>query len=419
KRMVDFPLLPRLSRILLEASFNFLDVTNAILIIISFLSAKSPFLYPPGEEIESRKAQKKLASKGGDFFSWINIFIKYQKDKKRDEFCRKYYLDMRSMNEVLNVHAQLTSMMYEKGYSIGYNLDNEKIAVCICTGLKQYICVKSTKKLNTYKSITENGIRIHPGSYLYSQNPDWIVAGEIVNTGRTYARTAVALSEKMIKSKFLEVYNDIMGKSAENKKIIKEKATFAKTREVVEETQINLCGKYFDIIAEKKEKIVIVPYHIIVQLKNQKEKVLKHNFTNINARLIYKDTVVLKDKFKSLVQYFDKIDLDNGINLKFPRTPLFLYPNDWNNIYNYLNLILRPTKVSHKSSKIGFLALRFLGENNFEYYLEKDFFCAIEESLNAIEKIFDNEVTAWNEKEKRVIEEIHHKLNNLSEEMDV
>ncbi|HOV12786.1 MAG TPA: ATP-dependent RNA helicase, partial [Spirochaetota bacterium] len=69
KKMVDFPLLPRLGRILLEASLNYPDVTNAILIIISFLSAKSPFLYPPGEEIESRQAQKKLASKGGDFFS--------------------------------------------------------------------------------------------------------------------------------------------------------------------------------------------------------------------------------------------------------------------------------------------------------------------------------------------------------------
>ena len=77
KMMVDFPLMPRLARILLEGMLVYPDVLYNVLIVIAFLSAKKPFLYPRGEEIESQRAQKKLYVKGGDFFTWINVFYKY------------------------------------------------------------------------------------------------------------------------------------------------------------------------------------------------------------------------------------------------------------------------------------------------------------------------------------------------------
>ena len=234
-----------------------------------------------------------------------------------------------------------------------------------------------------------------------------------------HIRTAIALNENIVKTNFTDVYDQITGKKTDKKKFKKEEATFVKTREPLPDTKITICDKYFDIITEKKEKIALVPYNIIIQLKNQKERVLKYNFSNIRAKLLYKDKVILKDKLKSLVQYFDKIDLENGVNTKFPKTPLLYYPDDWNNLFASLNLLLKPTQVSHKSNKIGFLSLRNLGENNYEYYLEKDFFVAIEETLTSIEAIFDNDVVAWNDKEKKVIETVHHKLNKLSEEMDV
>jgi ATP-dependent helicase HrpA len=419
KKMVDFPLAPRLSRILLEAATNCTSVTNSILIIISFLSAKSPFLYPAGEEIESRKAQKKLSSKGGDFFSWINLFFRYEKAKDKEKFAAEFYLDIRSLNEIMNIHDQLTSMMKDRGYSIGTDLDYDQIVICICTGLKQYICQKESKKKNTYHSVTEKDIRIHPGSYLYNDVPEWIVGGEIVNTGRTYIRTATMVTEKLIKSQFSDVYSLITKRRPLiNKKTLREETTYVKTRSV-EETRIMICDKYFDIIKEKNDKIVNVPYSVIIQLKDRKEKILKQDFGNFRAKLVYKDRIILKDKLKSLVQYFDKIDLDTGLNQHYPRNRFFSYPDDWIDIFRYASVILKPTIPASNAKKTGFLTLRFLGENNYEYYLEKDFFTAIEESLGAIEKLFDSEIPAWNETEKPVLEAIHHKLNKLSEEMEV
>jgi len=418
KKMVDFPLLPRLSRILLEAVIKNPSVSNAILVIISFLSAKSPFLYPPGEEIESRKAQKKLASKGGDFFSWINVFFKYEKARDREKFCKEFYLDFRTLNEIVNIHTQLTSMMNERGYQIGFDLNPDKIVICICSGLKQYICKREKKKSNTYHSVTEKEIRIHPGSYIYGENPEWIVGGEIVNTGRTYVRTAALVNEKIIEKFFSDVYNLITKNKTEPRRASREGASFLKTN-IPEETRVIILDKYFDIIKEKNEKVVIVPYHILIQLKQKKERILHQDFGSIKAKLFYKDKLVLKDKLKSLVQYFDKIDLENGFNQKYPKNESFLYPDDWVHIFHFIPMLIKPTLPSFKSNYSGFLALRSLGENNYEYYLEKDFFTAIEGSLSSLEILFDSEIPAWNEKEKSVMESIHHKLSNLSEEMEV
>jgi ATP-dependent helicase HrpA len=418
KRMVDFPLAPRLSRILLEAVLKLPDVTNAVLIIISFLSAKGPFLYPPGEEIESRKAQKKLASKGGDFFSWLNLFFKYQKNKDKEKFCKEFYLDFRSMNEIMNIHTQLTSMMTERGYQNGYDLNSENIVLCICSGLKQYICQKENKKTNSYHSVTEKEIRIHPGSYLYGEAPEWIVGGEIVNTGRTYVRTAVMISEKQVKTFFNDIYSQITRKKPEQRKYVRDEATAVRTR-IHEDNKVTILDKYFDIIKERNERVAIIPYHILIQLKPKKELILHQDFSNLKAKLYFKDKLIVKDKLKSLVQYFDKIDLDNGLNQKYPKNETLLYPDDWNEIYRYIPLLLKPTVQSFKGNKTGFLALRSLGENSYEFYLEKDFFSAIEETFNSMEVLFDSEIPAWNDKEKSVMEAIHHKLSNLSEEMEV
>jgi len=177
--------------------------------------------------------------------------------------------------------------------------------------------------------------------------------------------------------------------------------------------------KYFDIVKEKNERIVYVPYNIIIQLKPLKAKLLGIDVGNIKAKLIYKDKVILKDKFKSLIKYFDKIDLDTGLNQRYPKNESLLYPNDWVEMFKFITLLMKPTLENQKSRKTGFLTFRCVDESSFEFFLEHDFFCSLEESLHSMEKLFDSEIPAWTDSEKKVLEAIHHKLNKLSEEMDL
>lgn len=418
KKMVDFPLEPRLSRILLESVQKYPEVSNNILIIIAFLSTRSPFLFPQGEEIESRKAQKKLSVKGGDFFSWINLFFEYQKSRNKEEFCEKYYIDLRHMNEIINIHSQLSDMLIEKNFSIRNKLFHENILICICSGLKQYICKKDKKRRNTYFSMTETDIRIHPGSYLFNEIPEWIIGGEIVNTGRTYIRTASVINEKIISSYFNDVYKLISKKPPILKKPDKDKKVLY-TKKKQEINKIYLLDKYFEIHSDRKGNFVNVPYHIIIQLKHKKENILSKDLSRIRAKLTFRDKIVLKDSFASLLHYFDKIDLDNGLNLKWPKSQSFLYPDDWDGLYRYIKLLLKPTLPKNDSKHTGFLTLRSFEDNLYQYYLERDYFIALENALENLDKIFDSEITAWNEKEKEVMEKVYHKLLSLSEEMEI
>ena len=77
KLMVEFPLEPRISRIIIEAIMKYPNVIEESLIAASFLSANSPFLLPPGEEMEARKAHHNFRDIQGDFVSYLNIFKGY------------------------------------------------------------------------------------------------------------------------------------------------------------------------------------------------------------------------------------------------------------------------------------------------------------------------------------------------------
>lgn len=420
KRMVDFPLLPRFSRILLEGILKYPEVLNSLLIIISFLSAKRPFLYPRGEEIESQTAQKKLFVKGGDFFTWTNIFFKYEKSSDKEFFCKQYYLDPMVMGEILNIHYQLTSMLEQRKFKIGMKSDYNKILLCICTGLKQYICHKDPKKRNSFNSATEQDIRVHPGAYLYYENPDWLVGGEIVNTGRTYVRSGVVIPEKLMKTKLADVYLEITGKNKAKKDVKREDTrvcvSTAKVNRVPE--RITIFDKYFDVINVQGELLADIPYNIAIQLKNKKDGILEMDFGKKRGQLVYKDILIVKDNLNSIFQYFDKIDLSTGFNTKYQDELSFIYPDDWFSIYSQIPLLMKPTLKKGSRKRSGFLSLRYQKDDIYEYYLDYDFYNALETTLDALNTMFLSKIPAWNDSEKIVIEKIHRKLNDIFEELE-
>jgi ATP-dependent helicase HrpA len=420
KSMVDYPLAPRFSRIMLESINKHPTVLNNVLVVISYLSAKKPFLYPRGEEIESQTAQKKLLDKGGDFFTWINVFFKYEKAKDKEQFCKNYYLDTRVMNEIVNIHLQLTSMLRQRNVDIGYKFDYNKITLCICTGLKQYICKKETKKRNSYKSLTEVDIRVHPGSFLFYEHPEWLVGGEIVNTGRTYLRSGSVIPESLMKAELIEIYNEISGKNKfENTKDRSSAVASVSTSKNKEPDKITLFDKYFDIVKDHGEHIAVVPYSVLIQLKDKKEELLKLSHGKRVAKLFHKEILVVKDNFDSLLRYFDKIELDNGFNKHYPKGISLCYPDDWVTIYRNIANLMKPTVKKKTNKSSGFLTLTTSGDDVYEFYTENDFFTALETNLETLYKIFESGIPAWTDEEKKIIEDKAAYMNAILEELDL
>lgn len=199
--MCKFPLLPRHSRVIVESLLRYPDVLEQVLVAVAFLSSKTPFLFPADEEEQARAAQRSFSdARYGDFVTFLHVYERYLKAgdtlEKKQAFCHQYYLDYQCMQEIVHVTEQLGDICGEIGFPLSHSGTPKEYLICIASGLSQYICIKSER--NVYQSLTAGQIFIHPGSAYFRILPKFIIAGEIVETSRMYARSVSPLEESWL-----------------------------------------------------------------------------------------------------------------------------------------------------------------------------------------------------------------------------
>jgi HrpA-like RNA helicase len=227
KMMTEFPLAPRQSRIIVEAILRYPDVLRETLIAAAFLSTQSPYLLPPGEETEARKAHGRFRDQHGDFVSYLKIFKAYCESLNKAKFCDKNYLDEKAMAEIVNVVAQLEEIIANLKIPVLEGGDVNDYLCCIATGMIQFVCVrkgaakgsggKGGGRNVTYRSLTADQITIHPGSVMFRTDPMYIVAGEIVRTSRMYAMSVSPLSMEIIERLGIEIKEERKEKKEKRK----------------------------------------------------------------------------------------------------------------------------------------------------------------------------------------------------------
>src|SRR5574344_2075927 len=165
KMMVLFPLMPRISRIIVESIMRYPEVVEEAIIASSFLSTHSPFILPPGEEMDARKAHHGFRDIQGDFVSYVKLFRTYETMKNQSRFCQNNYLDERVMAEITNIKTQLEEIVTRLEIPVtgGGSMDN--YLCCIASGIIQFVCVREGKE--NYRSLTADHISIHPGSSMF------------------------------------------------------------------------------------------------------------------------------------------------------------------------------------------------------------------------------------------------------------
>ncbi|MDR0710298.1 MAG: ATP-dependent RNA helicase, partial [Spirochaetaceae bacterium] len=196
KMMTEFPLAPRQSRIIVEAVLRYPQVLQETLIAAAFLSTQSPYLLPPGEEMDARRAHHSFRDNRGDFVSYLKLFKSYLDASNKARFCEKNYLDERAMREISNVVVQLEEIVSALKVPILSGGDLDDYLCCVARGMIQFVCVREGRE--TYRSLTADRISIHPGSVMFKSDPRYIVAGEIVRTTRMYAMSVSPLSQGIL-----------------------------------------------------------------------------------------------------------------------------------------------------------------------------------------------------------------------------
>ena len=199
RMMARLPIDPRISRMIIEAERE--GCVDEILIIASALSIQDPRERPVESEKEADKAHAGLADPSSDFMTLLGIWNRYhglmQTAKSKGQmkrFCRDYFLSARRMREWIDVCDQLRAILDEHGWKIrrkSETLDNslyDGIHRAIVSGYLSNIAMRKEK--NIYTAARGKDVMIFPGSGLFNKGGSWIVAAEMIETSRLFARMA-------------------------------------------------------------------------------------------------------------------------------------------------------------------------------------------------------------------------------------
>ncbi len=269
KYMILFPLVPAHSRALVEAMINYPQAIYQTTIGLSFLSTSGIFLLPQNEEMEARQAHLKYKNPMGDLIGFINIFEDFKKAVNKEAFTKENYLDLKGLEEIVNVQMQLENIVSKLNIPIIQKgvLDNEGYLKSIMRGMRDYICFKTSKK--KYKTIKAQNVIIHPGSLISTDSVKYFVAGEIIETTKMYARSIGVLKKEWI--------DDInLNEEFQHKNMHAKESQITTTKQTKIINEIKIGKKIFK--AEFKNNI----YVIKISLEVLKEMISKNELNTQN-----------------------------------------------------------------------------------------------------------------------------------------
>ncbi len=201
KQLARLPLDPRLGCMLLAA--NELGCVSELLIIVSALSAQDPRERPLDVQAKADAAHERFKDERSDFIMFLNIWRFYHEHVKRlgrnqlHKLCQQNYLSYVRIREWKEVHKQLVELLAEMDiHGNSQPADYDAIHCALLPGLLSHVAVKTDEKEYT----GARGIKLHifPGSSQFSKLPKWIVAADLAETSRLYARTVAAINPQWL-----------------------------------------------------------------------------------------------------------------------------------------------------------------------------------------------------------------------------
>lgn len=222
REIARLPIDPRLARMLIEAER--LHVTRDLLAIVAGLSIQDVRERPSAEEGSRREEADRLHARfvdpTSDFLTLLNLWNHLQEQQRElgssafRRLCRAEYLNYVRVREWFDVHRQLRTLTRAKtdagaGPDGARAADPDAVHRAILSGLLSHIGILDTRSIAAgaekkrrpmaeYRGARGAKFSLFPGSGLHgsrrgSAAPDAVVAAELVETSRLFARTAAVI----------------------------------------------------------------------------------------------------------------------------------------------------------------------------------------------------------------------------------
>lgn len=426
KLMAAFPLEPRISRIIVEAVMRFPGVLEEALIAASFLSANSPFVLPPGEEMDARKAHHAFRDMHGDFVSYLNIFAAFKSAKNKTKFCERNYLDERIMLEIENIDLQLQEIVSAMKIPLTGGGSRTDYLCCIGAGMIQFVCVRAGR--DNYRSVTADHICIHPGSVMFRQDPLYIVAGEIVRTSRMFAMSVSPLTKSVLEQispSLPEQLESAKGSKGRLEKLSKEYEELAGKKKGKFEKEIGKLKKDEDIISfggeifavkkVKGKRQAFLPYESFIRAARSEKNI--NELPNVKGKIVYSNgfTLLEGEKLSLILRLVRALDLSPLANEAWGRKENIniAQKGGAENLLKLVPNIMRIAVAKAKSKEYGFICLFTDGSGTYYFKVSRGFSTALNESLSSLETLADEKDLPFTNEDRERLNKIYRFLHGL------
>ncbi|MDC0661906.1 ATP-dependent RNA helicase HrpA [Marinobacter sp. SS21] len=201
RTMARLPLDPRLARMLVTAAEQ--RSLDEVLIIIAGLSIQDPRERPQEKQQAADQAHAEFVDKDSDFISLLNLWNFYEEQRQEQsqnqlkKLCKKYFLSWLRMREWRDIHRQLTLICREQKLAFNQHAASyQAIHTAILAGLLGQVATKLEKR--EYLATRNRKVAIFPGSKVAKTAPKWLVAAEVVETSRVFARMVARIEPEWI-----------------------------------------------------------------------------------------------------------------------------------------------------------------------------------------------------------------------------
>ncbi len=202
KELTKLPLDPRVGRMLLAARDN--HALAEVLIIAAALSVQDPRERPLEAQQAADQAHRQFADDKSDFLSFVKLWtfvqerIEHKKsNKKLTDDLKSHFISPRRVREWKDVHSQLVTQVAELGWRVNTSAATfEQVHWSLLTGLLGNVGFKTLD--GDYREppyVGARGIKffVWPGSPLAKKAGRWVMAAELVETSRLFARCVANL----------------------------------------------------------------------------------------------------------------------------------------------------------------------------------------------------------------------------------
>jgi ATP-dependent helicase HrpA len=218
RMLAKLPVDPRIGRMVLAAKHE--GALPELLVIAAALSVQDPRERPIDRTQAADEAQKKFADQKSDFLSFLKLWrffedaLAHQSNRKLHRLARDHFLSFTRLREWRDVHSQLKELVAELGWKVGELVRRPEgedvpgdaprpaspaqVHRALLAGLLGNVGVRTEE--GNY--LGARGIRfwVHPGSALVKKAPRWLVAAELTETTRLYARSVAGVEPEWLET---------------------------------------------------------------------------------------------------------------------------------------------------------------------------------------------------------------------------